>query len=58
MNHINAYEILVEIPEEKRQHGGLSCRWDDNIRMDLRKIEWEVVAGFVWPGIGTSDWLL
>jgi hypothetical protein len=35
---INAYKILVEKPERKRQLGRPRRRWEDNIRMDLR--EW------------------
>jgi hypothetical protein len=35
---INAYKILVAKPEGKRQLERRRCRWDDNIRMDLREI--------------------
>jgi hypothetical protein len=38
----NAYNILVEKCERKRYLGRPRRRWGDNIRMDLRKIEWEV----------------
>jgi hypothetical protein len=34
----NAYRILVGKPEEKRPLGRPRCRWEDNIRMDLREI--------------------
>jgi hypothetical protein len=30
-------------PEWKRPLGKPRSKWEDNIRMDLRKIEWEVV---------------
>jgi len=40
------YRVLVEKPERKRPLGRLSCRWEDNIRMDL----WEV-------GCGDMDWI-
>jgi hypothetical protein len=46
----NAYKILIRKPEEKRLLGTFSRRWEDNIRMDLRK-----------PGLGgvePSDWIL
>jgi hypothetical protein len=33
----NAYSILVGKPEGKRPHRRPRCRWEDNIRMDLRK---------------------
>jgi hypothetical protein len=32
----NVYWILVEKPEGKRLVGRQSCRWEDNIKMDLR----------------------
>jgi hypothetical protein len=38
-----AYKILVGGPEEKRPLGRPRDRWDDNMRMDLRKIGWECV---------------
>jgi len=34
----NAYRILVRKPEGKRLLAGHRCRWEDNIRMDLREI--------------------
>jgi hypothetical protein len=30
-----------EKPEGKRQHGRLRCRWENNITMDLREVDWE-----------------
>jgi len=33
----NAYKILVEKPEGKRPLRRPGCRWEDCIRMDLRK---------------------
>jgi hypothetical protein len=36
----NAYRILVGKPEGKRTLGRSRCRWVDNIKMDLREIEW------------------
>jgi hypothetical protein len=38
----NVY-ILVGKPEGKRQLKRPKRRWDDNIRMDLRETEWEIV---------------
>jgi hypothetical protein len=35
---INAYNSLVGKPEGKRQLGRPWCRWEDNIKMDLREI--------------------
>jgi len=34
---------VVGKPEGKRLLGRPMCRWEDNIRMDLREIVWEVV---------------
>jgi hypothetical protein len=39
----NTYKILVEKPEGKRPLGQSRCRWEDNIRMDLREIGWESI---------------
>jgi hypothetical protein len=41
----NAYKILVEKPEGKRTLGKPTCRWVDNIKMDLRVIGW---GGMNW----------
>jgi hypothetical protein len=35
----NAYRILVGMPEGKKPLGRPRCRWADNIKMDVRKIE-------------------
>jgi hypothetical protein len=37
----NAYRILVGKTEGKRPLGTPRCRWVDNIKMDLREIEWD-----------------
>jgi hypothetical protein len=47
---MNAYRILVGKPEGKRPLGRPRRRWMDNIKMDLREIE--------WLRIGTSGGLL
>jgi hypothetical protein len=39
----NAYRILVGKPEGKRPLGRPRRRWMDNIKIDLRHIEWDVV---------------
>jgi hypothetical protein len=36
----NAYRILAGKPEGKRPLGRPRCRWEDNIKMDLREIQW------------------
>jgi hypothetical protein len=37
----NAYRILVGKPEGKTPLGGPRRRWMDNIKIDLREIEWD-----------------
>jgi D-lyxose ketol-isomerase len=39
----NAYKILVVNPGQKTPLGRHTCRWEDNIRIDIREIGWEVV---------------
>jgi hypothetical protein len=41
----NAYRILVENPEGKRPLGRPRRRCVDNIKMDLREMEWD---GMEW----------
>jgi hypothetical protein len=41
----NTYSILVGEPEGKRPLGRPRSRWVDNIKMDLREIEW---GGMDW----------
>jgi hypothetical protein len=40
------YRILVGKPEEKRPLGRPTCRWEDNIKMDLQDV-----------GCGGVDWI-
>jgi hypothetical protein len=37
--------ILVRKPEGKRSPGNPKCRWKDNIKMNIREIEW---GGIDW----------
>jgi hypothetical protein len=37
----NEHKILVGETERKRQRGRTRCKWEDNIRMDLREKGWE-----------------
>jgi hypothetical protein len=51
----NAYGILVRKPERERPLGRPRRRWVDNIKMDLREIEWRLIwTGSIWLTIGTS----
>jgi hypothetical protein len=51
----NAYRILVGKPEARRPLGRPRRRWVDNIKTDLREIEWD---GSIWLRKGTSGGLL
>jgi hypothetical protein len=42
----NVYRVLMGKPEGKRPLGRPKRRWEDGIRMDLRKIGW-----------GSVDWI-
>jgi hypothetical protein len=44
----NAYRILVGEPEGKRPLRRLRRRWRDNIKMDLREVEWD---GMDWTDL-------
>jgi hypothetical protein len=40
------YRVLVRRPKSKRPQGRFRCRWEDNIKMDLREI-----------GIDGANWI-
>jgi hypothetical protein len=42
----DVYRVLVGRPESKRPLGRPRCRWEDNIKMDLREI-----------GIDGANWI-
>jgi hypothetical protein len=55
----NVYRVLVGKPEGKRPVERPRGRWEDGIKMDLRKIGWGGVwSGFSWIRIGTVGGLL
>jgi hypothetical protein len=41
--HMGKMGELVVKPEGKRSLGRPRCRWEDNIRMDLREVGWKDV---------------
>jgi len=43
----NAYNIFVAEPKGKRPLGRPRDIWEDNIRMDLREVGWEVWTGCI-----------
>jgi hypothetical protein len=52
------YKVLVGKPEGKRPLGRPRRRWEDGIRMDLRKIGLGMRIGFDWLRIGKDEGLL
>jgi hypothetical protein len=32
-------------PEKRKPRGKPRCRWDDNIEMDLKEVEWGGIGG-------------
>jgi hypothetical protein len=42
MGKRGAYRILVGRPEGRRPLGRLRRRWEDNIKMDLQEVEWDM----------------
>jgi len=42
-SHAASVKHYVGKPEDKRPHWRYKCRWEGNIKMGLREIEWEVV---------------
>jgi hypothetical protein len=48
------YRVLVGKPERKEPLGRPRCRWEVEIRMDLRELGWQVWGGFTWLRIGTG----
>jgi hypothetical protein len=50
--------MLVGKLEGKRPLGRPRLRWESNIKLELREIEWDVWAGSIWLRIGISGGLL
>jgi hypothetical protein len=53
----NAYRILMGKTEGKRPLGRPKCRWEANIKMDLRE-DGMVWIGLIWLRVRTSGGLL
>jgi hypothetical protein len=53
-----AYNILVGRPEGRRPLGRPRRRWEDNIKMDLRKMGLGMWIGFFGLRTGTGGGLL
>jgi hypothetical protein len=54
----SAYRFLVAKPDGKRQLAAPSRRWEENIKMDLRGIKFNVWTGFIWLRTGMSGGIL
>jgi hypothetical protein len=54
----DAHRVLVRKPEGKRPLGRPRRRWEDNIKMDLQKVDGVVETGWSWLRIGTGGGLL
>jgi hypothetical protein len=50
----NAYRIMVRKPEGKRSCKRPGHRWENNIRMDLRELEWKGMDWIHMAQVGTS----
>jgi hypothetical protein len=46
---INACALLMRKPERKRPLGKRRRTWADNIKMDLKEINWVMWTGLIWP---------
>jgi hypothetical protein len=49
---------LTGRPDGKRALERPKRRWEDNIKMDLKEVEWEAWIGLIWLSIGTGGGLL
>jgi hypothetical protein len=54
---INIQNVLVVNPEWKRLHGWHDCRWKDNIKIYLEKLDGRVGIEFIRFRIRTSSGL-
>jgi hypothetical protein len=47
------YWILMGRPQGTRPLGRPRQRWEDNAKMDLQAVGWEIWAGLFWHRTGT-----
>jgi hypothetical protein len=50
---VNTHTVLVRKPEGKRPFRRPGCRWEDNIKTDLREVWLKVWIVFIRLRIGT-----
>jgi hypothetical protein len=53
-----AFRVLVGKSETRRPLGRPRCRWEDNIKMDLRKVVFGAWTESIWLRTGTGGGLL
>jgi hypothetical protein len=53
-----AYSVLVEKPEGRRQIEKHRHRWEDNIKLNLKRHGMGAWTGLLWLRIQTGGWLL
>jgi hypothetical protein len=51
-----AYRVLVGRKEGKRPLGRPSCRWEDNIKIDLKEVGLVALSRLIWLRIGAGGW--
>ena len=51
----DVYMVLMGKPEGKMPLGRPRCRWEDNIKMDLRIWDLWLWTGCSWLSIGTGE---
>jgi hypothetical protein len=51
----SGYKVLVGKPEGKRPHEGLRHKWEDNIKTNLKEVEWKSVD-LIWLAQGRAYW--
>jgi len=54
----NTHKTLVGKPEGKRPLGRRRCKWEDNIRMDLKEIWWEGVEWVHLAQVRDRRWVI
>jgi hypothetical protein len=52
------YRLLVRKPQGKRPLGRPGCRWDDNMKWSIKKLNVRTWTGLIWCRIGTNGELL
>jgi hypothetical protein len=55
---LDAYRILMGIPEGRRPLRRPRHKWEDNIKMDLQAVGWGEWSDLIWLRIGIDGGLL